>query len=350
MIETQINEIEKNTVGTIEIKYYRPKFVHRVLANLIDLILFILVFLGLFIFVRYEFMKGPSLKTTISNLDNLKLESGMYVERDGTLVDVVSYINSSNTLTVEGKIKIQEKSIDRALNFIYQYRTEAEYEAVVELYEKEQLSMTVDGNHMFVVNDEGNIIKIIDAPEGQYEDEKEYFYTRTFTYVAFYSSQIDSRFQGYFATTPVIYDLTKKLNNYLIFVELPIALISAVILVYFVPTLCFRRQRYTLGKALYRIGTVNSNYLSVSFWRNLAKWTIFLLEVILGIISIGILFICSFSLMAFSKKKQGFPDYMLGLQEIDCSKNKIYKSYVEIELDKAQTNKKPNDFKLIDNP
>ena len=48
--------------------------------------------------------------------------------------------------------------------------------------------------------------------------------------------------------------------------------------------------------------------------------------------------------MAFSKKKQGFPDYMLSLLEVDTSKSDIYMDYVEAAT-KNQLYGKPVDFK-----
>jgi hypothetical protein len=48
--------------------------------------------------------------------------------------------------------------------------------------------------------------------------------------------------------------------------------------------------------------------------------------------------------MVFSKKKQGFPDYMLNLQEIDTSKTKIYNSLDEAKIDQITPHKKGIDF------
>ena len=63
--------------------------------------------------------------------------------------------------------------------------------------------------------------------------------------------------------------------------------------------------------------------------------------------SFGLPYIVSFSIMVFSKKKQGFPDYMLGLQEIDTSKSKIYNSMEEIQLDQITPHRKPVDFTSV---
>ena len=48
--------------------------------------------------------------------------------------------------------------------------------------------------------------------------------------------------------------------------------------------------------------------------------------------------------MVFSKEKQGFPDYMLSLIEVDMSRTKIYLSYSEADLDKVNSHREPVDF------
>ena len=51
-------------------------------------------------------------------------------------------------------------------------------------------------------------------------------------------------------------------------------------------------------------------------------------------------------MMVFSKKKQGFPDYMLDLQEVDTSKDKIFNTIEEVKLDSINPSKKPVDFNV----
>ena len=48
--------------------------------------------------------------------------------------------------------------------------------------------------------------------------------------------------------------------------------------------------------------------------------------------------------MICSKNKQGFPDYILGLYEVDLSHDKIYRSYEEISLEGIVGEKEPIDF------
>ena len=98
-----------------------------------------------------------------------------------------------------------------------------------------------------------------------------------------------------------------------------------------------------------QIGLVDSNILSPSVGRYIARWAIFFFGVLtLSIFTFGIPMIVSFSLMAFSKRKQGFPDYILGLIEVDVSYQKLYFSFDEIILTGAGEPHKAIDFKPVD--
>lgn len=339
-----INVIEENTISNeIDIHYRRPKFAHRVLANLIDLILFALAFIGLFTLSRYLVSLTPHHSKTFATVNQMRLDSGLYREENGQMVDIVSYMNTSNVLTNEGKVVLSEFSIKKFFTFEEKYLSSERYTQMSEKYDTDRLEKTYVENsvtyHLFELNGDNEIVK-----------NNEFYEGHKYVYRDFYLDYIDRYFQGYFSTTPAYYEATRILFYYLVFLDVPVSIILSIVLVYYVPTLFFRRGRKTLGKALYRIGTVDMRFLSPKFGRNTARWSLFLLEVILGICSLGIIFILSFTMMAFSKNKQGFPDYILGLQEVDTSNNKIYFTYEEIELNDVERHKRPTDFRLIQRP
>lgn len=340
MQENGINEIQENTFGTIEIKYSRPKFAHRVLANFIDFIIFAFVFVGAFLVTRTIVRNSPHYSATFNEINTMRLDSGLYVEdKRGVIVDLVSYMKSDTSFNYNAICIRSEKNINQFFTYEKDYLEADRYSEMITGFDTIRMEkVTETGEHYFEKNDEGIIVK-----SSLYE-------TKKWLFAEFYEDYINSKLHGYFSTTPHYYDLTKIINNYLIFLQLPVSLVSATILVYFVPTLFFRHGRQTLGKALYRIGTVDSRYLSPTFWRNLAKWSIYLVEMIAGVVSLGIIFIMSFTMMAFSKKRQGFPDFMLNLQEVDTSKNNIYMSLVEAQMQNVNPHKKAPDFRLIDNP
>ena len=51
-------------------------------------------------------------------------------------------------------------------------------------------------------------------------------------------------------------------------------------------------------------------------------------------------------MMCVSKNKQGFPDYMLGINEVETGDNKIYNSMDECAVDMALKQNKAPDFKM----
>lgn len=344
---TEYNEIQQQTVGKTEIKYTRPKFVHRVLANLIDFLIFGVLFVTLFIATRNIVGSTKGYRTAFDSMIQMRLESGLFVEGDkeGEVVDIITYLNNHTQYTPQSIVYNCEKAVDKFFAFEEPLLSAEKYQKIVEQYDELRLKATTTFQgeivHLWYKNDEDKVVK---------NDNYETSATIKMAISNWYKGYFDTYLQGYLSTTPKYYDVTKTVSNYLIFVEIPVAFVVALIFTYYIPTVFFTHGRQTLGKALYHVGTVDSRFLSPTFARNLAKFGIFLVEMIAGVVTLGIIFIVSTTMMAFTKNRQSFPEYMLGLQEVDTSRNKIYVSMTEAILENAKTNKRPNDFKLIDMP
>lgn len=346
-VNSETNEVVSNTFTNqdsstsklVEIKYSRPKFWHRVLANFIDIFVFAIIFVASFLSLRAIINNSPDYSYTFNLINTMRIDSGLYVKEGKSYLDLVSYMKSDTRFNSAAIVATSEKAIKQFFEFEKPLVSETKYETITAKYNEIRLSkVDKDGNNLFVY-DGDEIVKnttLFDNNKHQYAN--------------FYCNYIDSYLQGYFSTTPKYYDAIKKLNNYLMWVEIPVSVFSGILFAYFLPTVIFSRGRRTFGKALYHIGTIDSRFLSPTFGRNLAKWSIFLVEFVAGIASVGLVFILSFTLMAFSKKRQGFPDFMLGLQEIDMNKTKIYKNIEEISLEGVDTHKAATDFRLIQKP
>lgn len=339
-MENQISEKK------IEIVYRPAKFWHRCIANLIDILLFVLMFFLLFLGIRAIVQTTPSYHNADQKITEIRLESGLYVkDSKGEIRDIITYIGVIDAdLSSYGKILYAEDSIDTFLSYVEKVCDSSDAQEIKNSYDESRLNKNLcddAGNPYFIKDGGGNIIRNeqCNAKLQQYYDN-------------FYVPYIDNTLQGYLVTrVPNYYEYTKYMSNMLVFVELPISYLTSGILVYFIPTLFFKRGRKTLGKAIYHIGLVDKNILSPSFKRNLARFCIFYFgELILSLFTFGIPYIISFSLMAFSKKKQGFPDFMLNLQEIDTSTNNIYFDFDEISINNLKHEHKPVDFKLRDLP
>ena len=319
----------------VEIKYSRPRFYNRLLANLIDAVIFILLFFGLFLGSRAIVISTPTYQANEATIQDIKLESGIF-KKDvgGAIRDVITVLNTDDSKSARNKKNDAKAAIDTFLTYCDE---KCEANTALEIrnsYDEFRLSFDLEDQPIFTI-DNGNIVEVGNADENYY-------------YKKVYSVYIDEYCQAYLIKhVPQYYEITKYMSNVLIYAEiLPSYLLSGII-TYLLPTFIFRRGRKTFGKAIYRIGLVDNRVLNCSFKRSLARFAIFYFaELVLSLFSFGLPFIVSFSIMVFSMKKQGFPDYMLGLQEVDTSKNKIYNSIVEITIDEITPHKKAIDFNV----
>ena len=167
-------------------------------------------------------------------------------------------------------------------------------------------------------------------------------------YVKFYREYTLANCGGFMIKIIAPYrDGLKYMSNMLFFVQFPVAAFVSGILIYLLPGLIFKRGRSTFGKKLMKIGFVDPQILSPSLPRYIARWAIFFFgEFVLSFFTFGIPFIVSFSMSVFTKKHQTFPDFMLGLVEVDDKKQKIYFTKYEVALDNTPMYQEPVDFKM----
>ena len=345
-------ELERNEV--VNINYTQPKFWHRVMANFIDFFLFILHFFLLFLLARTIVLTTPDYQAAETTIANAQIDSGLYIMDhldDDKIVDVITYIDRYTQVYGSefdgvsedgGKPTGKNGQAVYAINKFIDYTNKPEvstHDELVSYYDEIRLeTVTSDGIH-FYIKDGDNIV-INETLASDPEKRKLY-------YVEIYTPFIEKRCLPFLTTNVPEYRNAYRVEfNYLVFIELPISYILAAILVYYVPPLFFRRGRKTLGKAIYHIGLIDDRVLSPTLARFTARFAILLFgELILSLFTFGIPYIISFSIMTFSKSRQGFPDYMLHLYEIDTSRANIYLDYVEAEL-KNELHGEAIDFRM----
>ncbi|HOZ02592.1 MAG TPA: RDD family protein [Bacilli bacterium] len=355
---------EEPMTNEIKLEYFTPPFYRRVLANVIDAIFFLLSFIGLFIGVREIVTSTQEYKTNIVAMAQIKVDSCLYIPDIDSLktiskikeyieaeekvlpedikdvVDIVSVLNNTSLFGTSVQLEGSQAAISGFHDFVENVCTPEDYAIIIADYETFMLSDELvdgDGIHYFIKDvDE----KIVINPECAERD--------AVIYSKGYAAYIDEHAQGYLLTSvPTYYEYSRYLSDMLLFIEIPISYSIAGLLIFLLPVLIFRRGRMTFGKAIYRIGSVDANFFSPKIGRTLARFFIFYFaELILSLLTFGVPFIISFSLMVFSKKKQGFPDYMLGILEVDCYRTKIFISKEEIALKGINTHSKAVDFKV----
>ena len=335
-------EIERNEV--VNINYSQPKFWHRVMANFIDFFLLLVFFFSFFISARSIVLLTPKYKEAEQTITDTQLNSGLYVKDpsdNDKIVDIIFYIDKTTNLYGSefdgegeggtaplGKNGKAVNAINKFINYCSNpdVTPTERYEELVTYYDEVRLdTLTSDGVHYYVKDGDNIIVNETLASDAE---------KRKLYYENIYSPFIEKKCIPFLTSNVTAYREAYRVEyNFLVFLELPVAYALAGILVYFVPPLFFKRGRKTIGKAIYHIGLIDSRILSPSFGRFTARFAIFFFgELVLSMFSFGIPYIISFSMMAFSKDKQGFPDYMLHLYEVDTSKSNIYMDYVEAQL------------------
>ena len=308
------------------------------------LIIFAVILIFSFIGCRSIVQSTPYYKTTDALIYETKKDSCLFKEvRDGYLMDVVSYYTFSEDFSVTNK-KVQLRlTIVDFINYINDNISEARALEVSKKYDETRLleTMVYDNIPMFIFDVSLNRIVENDdcRASSQYYIDK------------FYAPFIDEYCQGYlFTIIPNYYEFTKYQNDMLLYAELLPSFIFAGIVTFFVPIFIFKRGRKTIGKLVYKISVVDSKFLSPKLGRVLTRQSIYLFGIIfLSIFTFLIPALISFSMMTFSKNKQGFADYMLGLREIDTSNQKAYFSLDEAMIEHLKSIEKHTDFTLREN-
>ena len=335
---TNMDEALVKETKKIHLNYSTAKFHRRVFANLTDFLIFALTFAGLFLAARAIVVATPYYQNASTAYLNLRLESGLYMPKEGDCQDTVAYLNAAeNNYSGTAKKNLSKEAIDKFFAFAAKYGTVTVQKEIQTDYDNYRLKdgFAYEGVSYFIV-DAG---EIVENPECQ-ASRRQWFEN-------VYAPFINEHLHGYLITRfPQYLELTKFETNMLIWAEIVPAYAVAGLLTYLVPPLFFKRGRMTLGKAMYRIGLVDRRLLACPFPRFMARFCIwYFAELCLSPFTLGIPFLVSFSVMAFSRKRQGFPDYMLGLHEVDVTRDKLYYSYAEISLNGVEKGKEAVDFR-----
>ena len=325
----------------VNIAYTKARFHKRCFGNLIDFLLFALFFGLFFLGSRGIVTSTPGYVGNEESLMSIRDESGLYSVKGSVSTDWVEELENG---TYSSYVKVLK--MDEAVTTFIAYLnniSEDSSKKVQDDYDSFRLSFVYEKGSekhpYFNRKEDGTISRNTYLIENGYVTNQMYFDE---VYVPFY----DEHALGYLVTlVPDYLDLVRFESIMLFAIELPISWLFSGVLVYLVPGLFWKRGRMSFGKWTYRIGLADKNLLSPSLGTHFARWAIFFFgELTLSIFTFGIPCIVSFSLMAFSKNKQGFPDYILRLVEVDTSNAKLYYSFDEILLTGVGESKKPIDF------
>ena len=308
-----------------EIEYYRPKFTRKLAASFMDAFIFSLLSLLFVVISKAIGDVTPTYKQNSSELDTIKLDSGLFLEdNDGLVRDVVTIYN----LDTETNSSVVEKEVVNSINNFFTYvdnnLSQELYESMIKEFDELRLDQKL------IYSYEGNTYKLFIQKDGKVVYYNEVVVPSK-SYISFYKNYIDNYALGYFHSKIDRVVTLEKYFSYVMAIEVIVGVLVGSIINYYVFPLIFRRNRYTLGRLTYKIGLVNKDVLHVSFGQFTLRFLIiFFLEIALSFVTFGIPIIFSFTMSLVTKKKQYFHDYLLGIEEVDLQDNQVYYSKDEV--------------------
>lgn len=308
-----------------EIEYYRPKFTRKLAASFMDAFIFSLLSLLFVVISKAIGDVTPTYKQNSSELDTIKLDSGLFLEdNDGLVRDVVTIYNLDN----ETNSSVVEKEVVNSINNFFTYvdnnLSHELYESMIKEFDELRLDQKL------IYSYEGNTYKLFIQKDGKVVKNNEVVIPSK-SYISFYKNYIDNYALGYFHSKIDRVVTLEKYFSHVMAIEVIVGVLVGSIINYYVFPLIFRRNRYTLGRLTYKIGLVNKDVLHVSFGQFTLRFLIiFFLEIALSFVTFGIPIIFSFTMSLVTKKKQYFHDYLLGIEEVDLQDNQVYYSKDEV--------------------
>ncbi len=320
----------------IEISYTQASLSRRLFSRIVDGLLTLLISMLCFLSINQIYSTIPKYQSTKTNLDEIRLNSGLYVKSDNTIMNVSTYIYKDNKMSDSQKETYLLNSLDKFFIYLKDYNEES-YNKVHSNYEEFLLSDSLKYNDLpYFIKENNEIVKNKSAniPISSYIDN---------VYVVY----IDTNSNGYLSTEiKEYYEGIKYLNDLTFYVNIPISIFLGSLIVLFIPPFIFKKGRKTIGMLIYHIGFVNKNLYNLSIKEYLVKFLIsYFLEFILSFFTFGIPLLISLTMMLVTKKKQNFNEYLLNIQEVSTSDSTIYndKSEIIVEQNNASNHV---DFKL----
>ena len=175
-----------------EIEYYRPKFTRKLAASFMDAFIFSLLSLLFVVISKAIGDVTPTYKQNSSELDTIKLDSGLFLEdNDGLVRDVVTIYN----LDTETNSSVVEKEVVNSINNFFTYvdnnLSHELYESMIKEYDELRLDQKL------IYSYEGNTYKLFIQKDGKVVKNNEVVIPSK-SYISFYKDYIDNYALGYF--------------------------------------------------------------------------------------------------------------------------------------------------------
>lgn len=291
------------------IHYKRVGLIKRTFISLLDI--FFLIFLTLVFSLTSLgiYVSTSDFKSSNETLIYLKNESNLFIDN----VSLLEKLENDDSLTINERSEALNEAI---INFYKYYDSKANLtNTSLTEYETRKLSVKENNINLFIkVNDE------IVRNENDIKDS---------VYFEFYKNEYLSYALPSLYSLPLYSSITQKivLTNLTL---ISISILISGLIIYLIFPLIFSRDHATLSMKLFKVGLINSNGLSLANKEFIFRFLfIYIIEFILGVCSLFIIPLFSYSYMILSKKEAPFHDAMINIMMIDKNSNKIYLNKIE---------------------
>ena len=342
--EVNSNEISENKRDpqVIHLNYERAILSRRISSSILDFFVFAILFVIFFVSTRAIIQNDSRYKEVQNASDEIKLNCGLYYKNDkNEIKNLYEFYEVSSSTPESSKRIFYRNGIE---NFIV-YNEENSDTHVIDIqkeWDDFRLGLVVNGKKFFekVYDENDKSVYTIEEVKGISIAE-----FNKYAYGSFITSNCCGAY--IYQNFSKCLDATRLSSNMLLGVEIPISLVFSSVLTFLVPPLIFKRGRQTLGKLLMRCGLVDKNYYHVGTKLFLLRFAIiFILEIALSFVTFGIPLLISALFLTFTKKHQPLHDFILKIDCVETSYDKIYYSKTEL-VDDMTKEHEHIDFRLL---
>lgn len=286
------------------IHYKRVGLIKRTFISLLDIFFLVFLILVFSLTSLGIYVSTSSFTNDNEALINLKNESNLFSNNEEILVK----LENDDSLTTNEK----SEALDKAITKFYTFANKTLNDATNYLsdYESRKLSAKENEVNLFIkVEDE------IIRSENNIKDS---------VYFEFYKEE----YSGFALPTLYSFPLYTSITQKIVLINLSLISFSLLIsglIIYLVFPLIFKRDHATLSMKIFKVGLINCNGVSLSTKEFIFRFLfIYVIEFILGILSLFIIPLISYSYMILSKKEAPFHDALINIMMVDKNSNKIY--------------------------
>lgn len=283
------------------IRYQKCGALKRILAFIVDIFFIVISTLILVASCLAIFYSTPSYNRAINTENNLKEESGLYINN----LDIVTYLDSTDLTTLE-----KAKEIDNALTNFYLNDYFFINDEAFNSFINRKIDYKYENKNMFILID--GIVEF--ASNGIPDTE----------YYLFFNEEIN-KYALYELRNNDIYAREAYFISLVTLIIIIVSFIFTSLIFFFIIPIFSKRNRSTLGMKIFKLGLISASNYTLTTKEFIFRFLFFfIIEYIFGILSFFLISIISLAYMLLSNKEEPFHDAIIDSKMIKLEDTPIF--------------------------